>query len=886
MTSVSGLRPHVLAAKQRLAQGREKLKLRHQQGSPGVQVCGALTELLDKVVLELYHAAQADLGESDPEGLPAQIALVAHAGYGRRDVAPYSDVDLMILHSREAADRVVPLANRLVRDVFDAGLILGQSVRTPEQALELSLADPVICTSLVESRLLTGSQSLFDKFFQRFKNLVHRKRSSLLPAMEKARRDERSQYGETVYLLEPNIKRSSGALRDIQLLRWVGFAVYGIGDPDGLQLCGAISKDDQRVLRHAAEFLLRLRNEIHFHSGSAHDVLDRAEQVRIAKVFAYEGQEGLLPVEQFMREYFRRTSEVSRLAARFIDTAQPGSRAAWLVELAFSHQVERDFRVGPTQITPTRRGLAKLRRSLTEILRLADLANLADKRLSRSACDAIRETVPSLNSDVGPEAAERFLSIMSHTRRLGEILRLLHDLGVLEKVIPEFEHARCLLQFNEYHKYTVDEHSFRAVEKACSLLHDPGPLGRVCRHIKQKRLLHLALLIHDLGKGYPVDHSDLGLMIAERTGGRLGLSPSETDALKLLVHKHLVMSHLAFRRDTSDEQIIVKFAVEVGSPDMLEILYVLTACDLAAVGPGVLNDWKIEVLTDLFHRTMRHLAGDSPTSAPDDRWKQKQEEIFTALGKTDDPNWYAEQVRSLPPAYLHTKPLTQIAADLKELHRLKPGEVIARGRFLPDSRTVEYAVFTHEDITAGVFHKLTGALAGKGLRILSADINTLAHRMVLDRFFVHDPDCPDEPPADRVNDVCQSLVQSLHDDGAPSFRRIWRPGRGAAAIELPPLPTQVRIDNSTSERFTILDIFAADRLGLLYTISRTLFELGLSVSVAKIGTYLDQVVDVFYVTDQHGRKVEEESRLREIRTRLLDAIATIERNEREGVAVS
>jgi [protein-PII] uridylyltransferase len=185
-----------------------------------------------------------------------------------------------------------------------------------------------------------------------------------------------------------------------------------------------------------------------------------------------------------------------------------------------------------------------------------------------------------------------------------------------------------------------------------------------------------------------------------------------------------------------------------------------------------------------------------------------------------------------------------------------------------------------------VFHKLTGALAGKGLRILSADINTLAHRLVLDRFFVHDPDFANEPPPERLNDVCQALVQSLHNDGAPSFRRVWRAGRAAAAVELPPLPAQVRIDNSTSERFTILDIFAADRLGLLYTISRALFELGLSVSVAKIGTYLDQVVDVFYVTDQHGQKINDEARLHEIRARLLEAIATIERHEREGIAIS
>ena len=883
MSTGPGMRTSVLSAKARLAQGREKLRARHLQGSPGVQVSGAMADLFDSVLLDLYRAALADLGESETGGLASQLALVAHAGYGRRDVAPFSDVDLMILHAPEAAQRVAPLANRLVRDVFDAGLQLGQSVRTPDQACQLALTDPVICTSLVESRLLVGSQPLFERFTGRFKHQVHRRVSSLLPAMEKARQEERAQYGETVYLLEPNIKRSRGGLRDIQLLRWVGFARYGILDLDGLQLTGALSKEDQRLLRKATEFLLHLRNEMHFHAGKADDVLDRAEQMRVAEVLGFRGQDGLLPVEEFMREYFRRTSEVSRVVTRFVTSARPGSKWLNLMGLLFSHQVERDYRVGPTQISPTRRGLAKLPGNLSEILRLADLANLYDKRISRSACEAIRQASTQLTTDLEPEAAQRFLSILGQPPRLGEILRLLHDLGVLEKIIPEFAHARCLLQFNEYHKFTVDEHSFRAVEKAAALAADTGPLGRVYKHIKRKRLLHLALLIHDLGKGYPEDHSEVGLRIAEETGARLRLTRHEAEMLKFLVHKHLLMSHLAFRRDTSDEQLIVKFAVEVGSPEVLEMLFVLTASDLAAVGPGVLNDWKIEVLNGLFQRTMQHVAGDSFNAAPTERWRQKQEQIRDCLRSADDSAWFSEQVRSLPAAYLHAKSPEQIANDLEELHKLKPGDATARGRYLPESRTVEYTVFTHENVAPGVFHKLTGALAGKGLQILSADINTLAHGLVLDRFFVIDPDYADEPPAERLENVGRALVQSL-DGGAPSFRKVWRSGRSATSADLAPLPAQVRADNSSSERFTILDIFAADRLGLLYTISRTLFELGLSVSVAKISTHLDQVVDVFYVTDREGRKIDNPERLEQIRRRLLEAIDAVERHERESIA--
>ncbi len=233
----------------------------------------------------------------------------------------------------------------------------------------------------------------------------------------------------------------------------------------------------------------------------------------------------------------------------------------------------------------------------------------------------------------------------------------------------------------------------------------------------------------------------------------------------------------------------------------------------------------------------------------------------------------------MPPAYLHAKGPHDIVLDLRELHRLRSGDVIARGRYLPESRTVEYVVYTFEDITPGVFHKLTGALSSKGLQILSAEINTLGNDLVLDRFYVCDPDYADEPPAERLESVSDELVEALCQGNQPSFRRIWRSKQEGAAAAIAPLPTVVRIDNSTSERFTVIDIFTADRMGLLYTISRALFQLGLSVSVAKIGTYLDQVVDVFYVTDQEGRKIESEQRLQEIRDSLLAAIEASQRQE-------
>ena len=873
-------RESLIAAKRRLAEGRAEIRRQHEGGSPGIQVCARLTELLDEVVLELYRAALADFAEIAAE-LRQGVALVAHSGFGRQDVAPYSDVDLMLLHDPAVHFEVPRLAERMLRDLFDAGLELGQSVRTADEACKLAREDATICTSLIESRYLAGEQRLFDAFSERFKSCAQSHCRELFPAIEKARRDERSQFGETVYLLEPNVKRSRGCLRDIQLLRWIGYLRYGETNLDHLHLLGVLTKEEQSIIRRATDHLLRLRNELHFHAGKSNDVLDKSEQLRIAHMQGFPGTDGILPVEQFMSDFFRHAHTVRDVVSNFVAAARPGRRFQNLLGLVFSHQVEGDYRVMPHQIVATSRGLARLKTNLSEVLRLADLANLYDKRIADSTWHAVRAALPTLGGDMNEHAAERFLSLLSQPPRLGELLSRLHELGVLEKLIPAFTHARSLLQFNEYHKYTVDEHCLRAVQACTEFLSHPGLLGQVYRGIKQKRTLHLALLIHDLGKGFVEDHSEVGAQISEEVARRFRMPLREKETLKFLVHKHLLMSHLAFRRDTSDDQLIVKFAVEAGSPEVLDMLFVLTAADLSAVGPGVWNDWKGDVLGDLYGRAMRHLAGDARVGDNQAVSAARLAAVRAAIGKVEHAAWYDRQLEALPQAYLFGSPPQRVAAELKELALLAPGTVRAQGHYLPETRTIEYVVGTHESITPGVFHKLTGALASQGLQILSAQINTLADGLVLDRFYVTDPDFAEAPPEHRIADVNRALEAALRSPqgDAPVFRKVWQSSRQKLSADLARIPPRVLADNSTSDRYTILDIFATDRMGLLHAISRTLFELGLSVSLAKIGTYVDQVVDVFYVTDQHGNKIQDEGYLQHITARLLAAIEAFEEQQ-------
>ncbi len=867
------LHPNLVDARERLAAGYEQFKQGHNNGTSGVDLCAEITELRDTIVTELLHSALADLGEDSREGLLAHIALVAHGGYGRCDLAPLSDIDLMILHDDAVKRRVVPLAEQLLRDLFDTTLVVGHSVRTPGDACWLALEDPVICTSLIESRLLAGDAALFEQFQKQFCRQYRQRCRQLIGAVVKARRDERHRFGDTVFLLQPNVKRSPGGLRDLQLLRWVGLMRYGLNDPDQLRAADVLSEEDATIVEAAREFLLRLRNELHFHSGRADDVLDRGTQVRIARLRQYPEDGGLLPVEQFMRDYFRHTGGVSHVVHRFVANAESRDRLARMASAVFGHRVEGGIRVGITGIILTQQGLASLRGNLVEIMRLVGLSNLYDKPIAPATWEVVRREAARLPEILSAEACRRFLSLLAHPARLGSLLRDLHDIGILRRFVPEFEHARGLLQFNQYHQYTVDEHCLRSVEAAAEIGGDEGPLGRAFDRIQQKYVLHLALLIHDLGKGSEGDHRQLGEQIAARAAARLGMPPCEAEALKFLVRHHDLMNHLAFRRDTSAERLVVRFAVQVGSPELLRILFVMTAADLAAVGPRVWDQWKSEVLTDLYCRAMQHLAGEPPATIDGRQSQLRPETVVPTLARLRNLPGASKHIDRLPPSYLLATKPEQLADDLRVLSQAESGRVIATARYWPETETVEFTVGASEEGVPGIFHRLTGALTGKGLQIRSAEIHTLSGGLVLDRFRAHDPDYAGRPPDDRLEEINAALVESLQApaDKDPVFRRVWQaqePFSGEATT----LTSRVQVDNTTSEKCTILDIFTRDRRGLLYVITRILFELGLSVSRAKISTYGNQVIDVFYVVDNKGSKITSEPELVAIRERLQEAV--------------
>jgi [protein-PII] uridylyltransferase len=541
-------------------------------------------------------------------------------------------------------------------------------------------------------------------------------------------------------------------------------------------------------------------------------------------------------------------------------------------------KVDEHFIIRNDRLTVANDRRARVLEDPVLLLKLFDVARCRQLAIAPTLLEDIHRHVETMGEERyrTAEVSRAFLMILAGPGT-AKVLEAMHRAYLLEKLVPAMGTVRGLMQFNQYHKYTVDEHSLLAVARAEALAEDRGVLGDVYRDIKRKDILHLAVLLHDLGKGKEEDHSEVGKRLAEETAARFGFDEQETRSLVFLVYRHLLMAHTAFRRDPNDVKVVLPFAREVATPEVLKKLLALTAADIAAVGPGVLTKWKESLLIELYLRTIQEVSGErEATEIASDLAKIVTDVSFqpALAGRTGcDPAWIEGQLRQFPQRYLYGTSAQRIAAHLAGVQRLHRGEVIVESEYNEDLHTCEYSVVTHNDLAPGIFSKIAGVMAGSGLQILDAQILTRADGIVIDTFQVTDPDYNGPPPADRRQLVGERVAAVLK--GWEHVDDLLR--RGARLKLTRPLPkareaTEVRIDNETSDGFTIIDVFADDRQGLLYVITNAIFQLGLSVHAARISTRLDQVADVFYVTDQRSKKIEDHAQLERIRAGVEKAI--------------
>jgi [protein-PII] uridylyltransferase len=546
----------------------------------------------------------------------------------------------------------------------------------------------------------------------------------------------------------------------------------------------------------------------------------------------------------------------------------------------FSRHVDDDIRMGSKHIWVRPSQLQRFAGSLPDVLRLMSIANEKNRRISHRTWQAIRLAMQERQpTPPDEESIEAFLSLLSCPGRLAPLLRRLHELRVIDQLIPEFGRTRGLLQFNAYHKYTVDAHSFRAVEAATDLQTDSSGMGRRYRRLDDKRLLHLALLIHDIGKGYDEDHCIVGARIAKRTAERLKLEPAAAENLEWLVLKHLAVNVVAFRHDLSDPEIVLSFAAEVGSIRRLELLVVHTVADLVAVGPGVATDWKMNLIEDLYKRTRRYFdSGDLPGSPDDPEIESTRAEIRRILGERSASQQCHELLEQFPLSLLSRGDPEQLAEEIfHATAKLSAGAAtICTCQDDPVFKAMRYTVIHLEnEESIGTFARATGALSTLGLVILRAQIETIGDRLAWDDFWVIDPECPEGPVEERTDRVCKCVTRLLDtpSEPLPAYRRTWATGSKREPDHVNVLPRKVVFDNETVDRYTILSLFAYDEVGLLYRIAKALAEQRVVLHFAKIDTHLDQVADVFYVSEADGSKLLDQARQHQVREALLSSIS-------------
>lgn len=861
--------------KEKLKRVRDRARVQFLSGTPGIQISAAISKGLDELLLELIEEIGPQFATL--EELASQGAIIAIGGTGRGDPAPYSDLDLLFLHNRIGASDFQKFTTNFVQNLWDFRWELGHSCRDIATCISLAKSDPQIATPLIEARFLWGNQKLFDQLTRKFKRtVVDARQRQFINDCLNARYENWDDNQAPKQELQPDIKSSAGGLRDLHLIRWIAFARYGIRDIDLLRLQGVMTKEDAGKLKKAWEFLTKVRIDLHLHAGREQDRLTREEQLRISESRGFQGTDKQRGVEQFMQEYFNHASAIAEISRHFAAVERPRGLQHVAKSLLMSHRADNFLIVTSDEIDVARRNLSRVCKSLESILQLYKTAALYGVPISPRVADTIKERVPELQKEeMSPVAARIFLDILQRVEPLGYIIRSMFNTGVLDLVIPNVSHIRNLLQFNQYHHFTVDEHTLRAIEVVTGFAKDDGPIGTAYRAIRQKEVLHLALLLHDIAKGMGGDHSELGHDIALQIGHRLAMPLHQIEQAALLVLKHLVMADIALRRDITDKKLLIDFSRDVGSPDTLRMLYALTAADITAVGPGTWTDWKSNLLTELFDRCMVILSGKRYSFHEETRLKEIKQQVFELLNLKSQQEyeyqWVENRLKGFSAYYLTCTSPKQIAKDLAVIDRLDETSIEVVGDWDPETQTTEYRVITRNaDAVPGCFHKMCGVLSAKRLEIIAADINTTKDGVIVDAYQVTDDDFAGEPPPFRMEEIAKTLrsVLSQKETVESLFQRNSRYGEKNEEPEFSELPTRVRIDNESSDTRTIIDIFAYDRKGLLYVVAKTLHELNLSVDMAKIDTHFDQVNDVIYVQEADRTKVQSSERLSDIQRTL------------------
>jgi len=827
------------------------IKAAHFAGAGGSEIVQRRTGLIDRTLREVHTRLSA---------AGTMPSLVAIGGYGRGELNPHSDIDIMFLCKDEADRKRSP---ELLYLLWDAGLDVGYSVRTVKECSALARQDIKIRTSLLESRLVAGDPGLYDAFSKTMRDDVfYRKANEFIQEKIAERNAIRRKLGGSVYLREPNIKEGEGGLRDFHTALWISFVHFRISSLSELVAREIITEGQYAVFQRSRNFLWRVRNEVHYLSGRKNDHLTFDLQERAASDFHYRDSAHLLAVERFMKAYFLHARNVREFTCIVTEAVLPKPSRHWFYRKLMIGPFSL---IGKTLIPPTD---DICRGDMSLILSAFEIAQSRHAVLSDHLKSLIRGCRIDDQARSSPSAAKAFLTILNNPDGLSETLSLMKELRFLGRYLPEFRAIQALARHDYYHLYTVDEHILLAIRNLQNLWTGNNPalvtLFEAMQALKKRWILFLAVLLHDLGKAFRHDHERAGAVLAETILTRLSIEGEDRQKILFLVKNHLIMSSLSQRRELTDRKVMADFTRLVQDRENLSLLYLLTYADISAVNPTAWTQWKAVLLQELYIRTLDFIEKSSLAGEEDKaRLAAQIAKIRTAAADSFTQREIDDFIAVMSEQYILYTSTRRVIYHLEMMKRLRDEQLVIDHRHYPEKGYTELVVCAYD--AYGMFYRTAGAIASKNLNILRAQVYTSKSGVMLDTFQITDAEgklCDYEPAWESVLGELRMALKNKSRPAEPSlYGRRLQP---TAAITL-----VVEFDNETSESFTIIDISARDRVGLLYSVTKALYELNLDIGSAKIVTEGSRVMDSFYVTDYLHGKITEERRLEKIKETLM-----------------
>ena len=888
----------------------QRLKMLHRAGAGGREICHARAGVLDALLRHILAAVRQSQPQN-PMSPPPRLALVAIGGYGRGELNPHSDIDIMMLHDGDgilaARGKLHPFLTALTSPggltytLTDIRLKVGYSIRTVEDCVSEANKNMQSKTSLIEARLITGDETVFKRMQAVvLTKCVHGFEDDYIQVRLEDQETRRRKFGNSACMQEPNIKNGCGGLRDYQNLLWMAYFKYRTRTVAELHQKEFISQSEARDLDAAYDFLLRARNELHYHTDRAVDVLSKSVQPHVAHNLGYTDRSPSRRLEEFMRDFYTHTRNIdliTRTIEQRLALLPKRERLPSLRELLGGRvrkekeQVVDGLRLGDGVIVSlTPRVFKEQPRRLMRVFLHAQQRGL---KLHPDLVQLIRSHLHLVNRDFlqDPHVHETFREILGARGNVGATLRVMHEVDFLGKFLPEFGQLTCLVQHEFYHQYTADEHTLVCLEKLDQVCHSTAPAMReyaaLFQQVERPFILHLALLLHDAGKAQSDGkHSEAGGKLAQRVASRLGLDASSTQNLRLLVEHHLDMAQISQRRDLDDPAVIRQFVATAQTTENLNALTLLTLADSLGTSDKLWNGFKDTLLWTLYRRASALLSGSTEFLKREEHQRELiAQEVRGLLPPALGDEEIEAHFSSLPARYFQIQSAQDIADDLQLVHKFMHLQITEEDRALepviawrnePDRGCTSMKICTWD--RAGLFSKIAGSFTAAGLNILSAQVFTRYDGVILDTFCATDSRTGLLATREQREKFESVLLKSLtgHVDFAALVARQSPVTPLYQSLEGERIPTVIGFDNESSDTRTVIDIETEDRVGLLHTISQSLSELGLDISVAKITTEKGAAMDTFYVSERDGDRVLDLERQHAVEGRLRAAIVSLD----------